>query len=191
MLSHKRDATFQTARFVNTAAGPHSQILIHTSPYIIPHDTSLLIKVPPRPPTPPPSPPQSLTSLLFPPPPCFGKEKSMCLDNIAPVYNVYPRLLPCNVSACGWKIRVDAPFCSSCVNGTGLPLNYRRVDCRVSACCDVKPRLHVTVVWRKFHPPDVDWMITLRWIFSKWDVGVWTGLTWLRIETRDGHLWVR
>ena len=30
--------------------------------------------------------------------------------------------------------------------------------------------------------------IILRWIFRKWDVGVWTGLSWLRIGTGGGHL---
>jgi hypothetical protein len=30
--------------------------------------------------------------------------------------------------------------------------------------------------------------IILRWIFRKWDVGVWTGLSWLRIKTGGGHL---
>jgi hypothetical protein len=34
--------------------------------------------------------------------------------------------------------------------------------------------------------PGVDGMIILRWIFRKWDVGVCTGLSWLRIET-DGR----
>jgi hypothetical protein len=34
----------------------------------------------------------------------------------------------------------------------------------------------------------VDGRIILRWIFKKWDVGVWTGLDWLRIETSSGHL---
>jgi hypothetical protein len=29
--------------------------------------------------------------------------------------------------------------------------------------------------------------IILGWIFRKWDVGVWTGLSWLRIETGGGH----
>ena len=28
--------------------------------------------------------------------------------------------------------------------------------------------------------PGVDGRIILRWIFKKWDVGVWTGLSWLR-----------
>jgi hypothetical protein len=31
--------------------------------------------------------------------------------------------------------------------------------------------------------PGVDGRIILRRIFRKWDVGVWTGLSWLRIET--------
>jgi hypothetical protein len=30
-------------------------------------------------------------------------------------------------------------------------------------------------------------MITLRWIFRKWVVGVWTGPSWLRIGTGGGH----
>jgi hypothetical protein len=33
--------------------------------------------------------------------------------------------------------------------------------------------------------PGVDGRIVLRWIFRKWDVGVWTGLGWLRIETGE------
>jgi hypothetical protein len=36
--------------------------------------------------------------------------------------------------------------------------------------------------------PGVDEKIILIWIFRKWDVGVWAGLTWLRIETGVGHL---
>jgi len=36
--------------------------------------------------------------------------------------------------------------------------------------------------------PCVDGRIILRWIFRKWDVGVWTGSSWLRIGTGDGHL---
>jgi hypothetical protein len=36
--------------------------------------------------------------------------------------------------------------------------------------------------------PGVDGRIILRWIFRKWDVGVWTGLGWLRMETGGGHL---
>jgi hypothetical protein len=32
----------------------------------------------------------------------------------------------------------------------------------------------------------VDGRITLRWIFRKWNVGVWTGLSWFRIGTGGG-----
>jgi hypothetical protein len=31
--------------------------------------------------------------------------------------------------------------------------------------------------------PGVGGRIILRWIFRKWDVGLWTGSSWLRIET--------
>jgi len=43
---------------------------------------------------------------------------------------------------------------------------------------------------RKNHleDPGVDGRIILRWIFRKWDVAVWTGSSWLRIETGGGHL---
>jgi len=34
----------------------------------------------------------------------------------------------------------------------------------------------------------VDGRIILRWIFRKWDVGVWTGSSWLRIGTVGGRL---
>jgi hypothetical protein len=36
--------------------------------------------------------------------------------------------------------------------------------------------------------PGVDGRVILRRIFRKWDVGVCTGLSWLRIETGGGHL---
>jgi hypothetical protein len=34
----------------------------------------------------------------------------------------------------------------------------------------------------------VDGRILLRWFFRKWDVGAWTGSSWLRIGTGGGHL---
>jgi len=36
--------------------------------------------------------------------------------------------------------------------------------------------------------PGVDGRLILRWIFSKWDVGEWTGSSWLRIGTVGRHL---
>jgi hypothetical protein len=35
--------------------------------------------------------------------------------------------------------------------------------------------------------PDVDRRIILRWILRKFDVEIWTGLSWLRTETGGGH----
>jgi hypothetical protein len=45
-------------------------------------------------------------------------------------------------------------------------------------------------LWERHHwgDPNVDGRIILRWIFRKWDVGIWTGLSWLRIETGGGDL---
>jgi hypothetical protein len=36
--------------------------------------------------------------------------------------------------------------------------------------------------------PGVDGRIILRSTFKKWVVGVWTGLSWVRIETGGGNL---
>jgi len=36
--------------------------------------------------------------------------------------------------------------------------------------------------------PTRRWRIILRWIFRKWDLDVWTGLSWFRIGTGGGHL---
>jgi len=36
--------------------------------------------------------------------------------------------------------------------------------------------------------PDVDGKIILRWIFRKWDIGVWTGSMWLKIGRGGVHL---
>jgi hypothetical protein len=39
--------------------------------------------------------------------------------------------------------------------------------------------------------PDVDGRLILEWIYKNWDVGVRTGLGWLKIETGGGRLRVR
>ena len=36
--------------------------------------------------------------------------------------------------------------------------------------------------------PDVDGRIILRLVFRKWEVGAWTGSSWLRIRSGGGHL---
>ena len=45
-------------------------------------------------------------------------------------------------------------------------------------------------MWERDHlgDPGVDERIILRWIFRKWDVGIWTGSSWLTIGTVGGHL---
>ena len=35
---------------------------------------------------------------------------------------------------------------------------------------------------------NIDEGIILKWIFRKWDVGVWTGSSWLRLGVCGGHL---
>jgi hypothetical protein len=37
----------------------------------------------------------------------------------------------------------------------------------------------------------IDERIILRWISRKWNVRAWTGLTWLRIGTGGGHLYMQ
>jgi len=39
--------------------------------------------------------------------------------------------------------------------------------------------------------PGAGGRIILRWIFRKWDVGVWTGSNWLSIGTGGGLLGMR
>ena len=36
--------------------------------------------------------------------------------------------------------------------------------------------------------PGIDGMIKLKWIYRKWDVGVWTGSVRLMIGPGGGHL---
>ena len=41
---------------------------------------------------------------------------------------------------------------------------------------------------RPMGDPGIDGKIILRWIFMKWDFGIWNGSSWLRIGTGGGHL---
>jgi hypothetical protein len=51
-------------------------------------------------------------------------------------------------------------------------------------------RVLVGNLWERDHwrDPCADGRVILRWIFRKWDVGVWTRSRWLRIGTGGGHL---
>jgi hypothetical protein len=48
-------------------------------------------------------------------------------------------------------------------------------------CGNLRERVH-------WGDADVDGKMILRWIFRKWDVGVWTGSSWLRVVIGSGHL---
>jgi hypothetical protein len=59
----------------------------------------------------------------------------------------------------------------------------------------IRKRRGITEFWwgnlRKrdhLEEPDVDRRIILRLIFRKWDEGVWTESSWLRIERGSGYL---
>jgi hypothetical protein len=39
--------------------------------------------------------------------------------------------------------------------------------------------------------PGVDGRIIFSWVFMRWDVGVWTGSSWVRRGTGGGHLRMR
>jgi len=48
-------------------------------------------------------------------------------------------------------------------------------------------RILIYVKWRKFDAVvSYHGRIILIWIFRKWDVGIWTGSSWLRIGTGGG-----
>jgi hypothetical protein len=53
--------------------------------------------------------------------------------------------------------------------------------CRGFWCGNLRERAH-------WEDPGINRRIILRWIFRKWNVGVWTGWSYLRIETGDGKL---
>jgi hypothetical protein len=59
--------------------------------------------------------------------------------------------------------------------------------CKLHFVTELEFGVNITQVSEKrdhWGDPGVDGRI----IFRKWDVGVWTGLGWLRIETGDGQL---
>jgi hypothetical protein len=85
---------------------------------------------------------------------------------------------------------------SKCVLRVQLHLITVNYYIETRNCYKVKTQLNVDInINLKFQymeehwgDPDVDGRIILRRIFRKWDVGVWSGLSWLRIGTGGGHL---
>jgi len=61
------------------------------------------------------------------------------------------------------------------------------------ACTEERSGEYIVLVGNMrviFHwgDPGIGGKIILRWFFRKWDVGVWTGLIWLRLWTGGGLL---
>ena len=48
--------------------------------------------------------------------------------------------------------------------------------------------IHIFYQFVSFGEPGVDRRITLRWIFRKWGLGVWTGSSWFRIGIDGANL---
>jgi hypothetical protein len=66
--------------------------------------------------------------------------------------------------------------------------------CSLLSVCRVLSSALVSCQNARRHIPEDTWgdpgvggRIIVRWIFRKWDVGLWTGLRWLRIETGGGN----
>jgi hypothetical protein len=61
------------------------------------------------------------------------------------------------------------------------------------ACIEEKKGIYRVLVGkpeekRPLGRPDVDGKMILKWIFRKWNVGVWTQSGWFRTGTGGGHL---
>jgi len=71
-------------------------------------------------------------------------------------------------------------------------IKSRRIRWTRHVACIGERRVDTGFCWGKLREknhlevPDVNGRIILRWIFRKWDLGVWTGLSWLRNGTVGG-----
>jgi hypothetical protein len=79
----------------------------------------------------------------------------------------------------------DQPFKAYRVNEMGGACSAYGKEGRVVYSVLVGKNLRERDYWGD---PGIDGRIILRRNFRKWDEGVWTGLSWLRIEIVGGHL---
>ena len=96
----------------------------------------------------------------------------------------------CGLHACG---SAQGPVVRRCEQGrehsnigniaaSFLSVQYRQIMAEICHICKKLMLEHMCCCIGVFG------RIILRWIFRKWDVGAWTGSSWLRIGTGGRHL---
>ena len=81
-----------------------------------------------------------------------------------------------------------------CSHNAVRVIKWRRMGWAEHVACMGRGEVYTGFWWGNLREREhwgdsgVDGRIILRWIFRKWDVGVWTGSRWLRIGTVGGQL---
>jgi len=86
-----------------------------------------------------------------------------------------------------WKISSPLEFDAQTMQPVLMSLNRRIHELKILSIIEM-PRSSNLRGRDNLKDPGIDGRVILRWIFRKWDVGVWTGYIWLRIGTDGRHL---